>query len=85
VAEIIILRSLQMPGKKTKRQVRRTSTTTQSTSSSVVSGNGARASDREFNPDYGYVISDLRRIGILAGSFFILLIVLAVLMPYILR
>jgi hypothetical protein len=74
-----------MPSKKTKRQVRRTSVTTQPTSSSVVSGNGARTSDREFNPDYSYVISDLRRIGVLAGSFFAFLIVLAIVMPYILR
>jgi len=31
----------------------------------------------EFNPDYSYVIKDLRRIGILAGSFFVILIVLS--------
>jgi hypothetical protein len=31
----------------------------------------------EFNPDYTYVKRDLRRIGILAGSFFALLIVLS--------
>jgi len=32
----------------------------------------------EFNPDYGYVIKDLRRIGILAGSFIVILIILSV-------
>jgi hypothetical protein len=74
-----------MPSKKTRRQVRRTTGATQATTSSVVSGNGARTSDREFNPDYSYVISDLRRIGVLAGSFFILLIILAILIPFILR
>ncbi len=31
----------------------------------------------EFKPDYGYVIRDLKRIGILAGSFFAILIVLS--------
>jgi len=31
----------------------------------------------EFNPDYTYVIKDLKRIGTLAGSFFLLLIILA--------
>ena len=31
----------------------------------------------EFNPDYGYVRSDLRRIGILAGTFLVLLVVLS--------
>jgi len=35
------------------------------------------SSSVEFNPDYSYVIKDLKRIGILAGSFFAILIVLA--------
>jgi hypothetical protein len=33
--------------------------------------------DREFNPDYAPVIKDLRRIGMLAGTFFVILIVLS--------
>ena len=36
-----------------------------------------RPVDREFNPDYSAVIKDLKRIGTLAGSFFVLLIVLS--------
>ncbi len=31
----------------------------------------------EFNPDYTYIKRDLGRIGVLAGSFFVLLIVLS--------
>ena len=31
----------------------------------------------EFKPDYSYVIKDLRRIGMLAGSFIALLVVLS--------
>jgi hypothetical protein len=31
----------------------------------------------EFNPDYSYVIKDLRRIGILAGTFISILVILA--------
>jgi hypothetical protein len=31
----------------------------------------------EFNPDYSHVKKDLARIGVLAGSFFVLLIVLS--------
>ena len=31
----------------------------------------------EFNPDYSYVIKDLKRIGVLAGSFFAILVVLS--------
>jgi hypothetical protein len=38
----------------------------------------SRTSTTEFNPDYGYVIKDLKRIGVLAGSFFVLLIALAI-------
>jgi hypothetical protein len=32
----------------------------------------------DFNPDYSYVITDLRRIGVLAASFIVILIILAV-------
>jgi len=74
-----------MPSKKTKRQVRKTSVSAQPAVSSVVSGNGARTTDGGFNPDYSYVISDLRRIGVLAGSFFVGLIVLAFIVPLFLR
>lgn len=31
----------------------------------------------EFNPDYSYVIKDLKRIGTLAGTFFVVLVVLS--------
>jgi hypothetical protein len=31
----------------------------------------------EFNPDYSYVVKDLKRIGTLAGSFFVILIILS--------
>jgi hypothetical protein len=33
--------------------------------------------DADFNPDYSAVIKDLKRIGILAGSFFTVLVVLS--------
>ena len=32
----------------------------------------------DFNPDYGYVVKDLKRIGILAGSFIVILIILSI-------
>jgi hypothetical protein len=32
---------------------------------------------QEFNPDYRYVKHDLRQIGIMAGSFFVILVVLS--------
>jgi hypothetical protein len=37
----------------------------------------ARAGTLDFNPDYSYVKKDLKRIGILAGSFFTILVVLS--------
>lgn len=32
---------------------------------------------KEFNPDYSYVIQDLKRIGILAASFVVILVALS--------
>jgi hypothetical protein len=36
-----------------------------------------RAGSGEFNPDYTYVLNDLKRIGIMAGSFVAVLIILS--------
>ena len=36
-----------------------------------------KTASTEFNPDYTYVKKDLSRIGILAGSFFVILVVLS--------
>jgi hypothetical protein len=44
-----------------------------------------RSQRDDFNPDYTYIIKDLHRIGILAGSFLIVLIILSLIMPYILH
>ena len=33
-----------------------------------------------FNPDYHYVIKDIRRVGILAGSFIVVLVTLALIL-----
>lgn len=63
--------------KKTKRQVRRTAPRTSATPTHLVSNNGSRGFDRDFNPDYSYVVKDLRRIGTLAGTFFVILIALS--------
>ena len=53
--------------KKSKRMERRTV------------GGLPRGEPGEFNPDYGYVRSDLRRIAILAGTFVVLLVILSLL------
>ncbi len=44
---------------------------------SMGKGRSSKAFEPEFNPDYSQTIKDLRRIGILAGSFFLVLIVLS--------
>jgi hypothetical protein len=41
------------------------------------SSSSSRIYDHDFDPDYTYVIQDLRRIGILAGSFITILVVLS--------
>lgn len=69
--------------KKTKRQTQKTTTIIPSVPAAYSSSNGsstvrsARSTDREFNPDYSYVVKDLRRIATLAGSFFVILVVLS--------
>ncbi len=54
-----------------KKQIRRASSGTGST----IATN--RSAEREFSPDYSYVAKDLKRIGILAGSFFVVLVALS--------
>lgn len=56
-----------------KRQTRRSNTTQANTSQTTA----AQSSRDDFNPDYSYVIKDLRRIGALAGTFLLILIILS--------
>ncbi len=70
--------------KKTKRQSRRSSASAPRTSQAVSNGASAQAGrggsltyEREFSPDYSQTIKDLRRIGVLAGTFFTILIILS--------
>ena len=57
--------------KKSKRQARKSSTP----AAPVITTPSSRP--YEFNPDYSYVIKDLRRIGTLAGTFIAILIILS--------
>jgi len=59
--------------RKKKRQVRRSTTSQGKTGRNVT----AQTSQEDFNPDYTYVIKDLRRIGALAGTFLLVLVFLA--------
>jgi len=60
--------------KKSKRQSSRSSS--RATSSHTSSGGGSALS-RDFDPDYTHVITDLKRIGVLAGSFLVILVILS--------
>jgi hypothetical protein len=59
--------SKKTQSRKTKRQ--HSTTQRQSISRTVAA--------EEFNPDYSQTIKDLKRIGMLAGSFFVILVVLS--------
>lgn len=60
--------------KKTKRQVRREVTpVVDKPVPDTIMGNRPTG----FNPDYHFVIRDIRRVGILAGSFIVILVVLS--------
>lgn len=72
--------------KKHKRQTKKTTTAPQRAVSQTITVQPspsakpisvARPAREEFNPDYSYVIKDLRRIGTLAGTFVAILIVLS--------
>jgi hypothetical protein len=72
--------------KKAKRQVRRTTTIEEpKTSTPVARSILSRSVEQEFRPDYSPVIKDLKRIGVLAGSFFLILVALSFIIPQILH
>lgn len=62
--------------KKQRRSVSKTNIAT-TESAQTSSGMRSRLSSTEFNPDYSDIVSDLKRIGVLAGSFFVVLIALS--------
>jgi hypothetical protein len=63
--------------KKTKRQAQRSVSTVTPDPETGSTAGSTRGIDRNFNPDYSYVIKDLKRIGLLAGFFFGVLIILS--------
>jgi hypothetical protein len=63
--------------KKSKRSIRRdVNSITEKSTTDVLVGNRTSG----FNPDYHNVIRDIRRVGILAGSFIIILVTLSFLL-----
>jgi hypothetical protein len=70
--------------KKTKRSSRSSSARPGESTAAVSSGQmppsvsvSPRSSEKAFNPDYSDVIKDLKRIGTLAGTFFVIMIILS--------
>ena len=59
-----------------KKHTRKVSKSVQGTAVTTASSTRNRLSSTEFNPDYSYVKADLKRIGILAGSFIGVLVIL---------
>jgi hypothetical protein len=67
-----------MSKKQKRRTTSSTSTSTRQTPTrSSYSTPSRSVTSAEFNPDYSYVIKDLKRIGTLAGTFFVILIILS--------
>ena len=60
--------------KKSKRQVNRSN---RGAVAPLMTSESSRSFDRDFNPDYTHVIPDLKRIGTLAASFLVILIILS--------
>lgn len=60
--------------KKRKRQSRRSRA---AVSTAGVAKTPRRRSAQDFNPDYSYIKEDLKRVGVLSGSFLVILIALA--------
>ena len=68
--------------KKYKRQVRKESASGIERRSAndapiAASSRSQSTSQTAFNPDYSYVVKDLRRIGLLAGTFISILVILS--------
>lgn len=74
--------------KKNKRQSRKVSASapaaTMASGSALAGEVSTRSTYQDFSPDYTYVRKDLKRIGILAGSMFVFLVVMAFVLPLIL-
>jgi hypothetical protein len=65
-----------MSKKSKKRQSRKRSTPRASTAA-VQEATGGKGSAVNFNPDYSQTIKDLKRIGLLASTFFVILVILS--------
>ena len=67
--------------KKSKRQIRKEPSSTVQVETSTPFTGASSSRIPAFNPDYSYIIKDLRRIGILALSFVVILVALSLVLP----
>ena len=63
--------------KKYKRQVRKETGTTSAGGTSTAGSRTSSSNLPVFDPDYTYIIQDLRRIGMIAGTFIVFLVILS--------
>ena len=63
--------------KKPQKRASNTSAKVATHNVSVAKTTSARSATAEFDPDYSYIKKDLKRIGVLAGSFFVVLVALS--------
>jgi hypothetical protein len=66
--------------KKSKKQVRKSAAARSSLAEVSKTAPASGTGYRDFNPDYSPVIKDLKRIGSLAGVFFVILVALSFLL-----
>jgi Rod binding domain-containing protein len=66
-----------MSKKSKKRQSRKKRTTSSSVNDATVNSEHTKTYNSGFDPDYSQTIKDLKRIGILAGTFIAFLVVLS--------
>jgi hypothetical protein len=74
-----------MPGKSKSKRRTQSSLTKSPQAGASFGGLQRKEETFEFNPDYTYIRRDLRRIGILAGSIFVVLIALYFVVPLIIK
>ena len=63
--------------KKSKKRQSRKRATPRDNTAVIQEATGGKSSSAEFNPDYSQTIKDLKRIGLLASTFFVILVILS--------
>jgi hypothetical protein len=70
------IKEIEMPSNK-KRSVSATAAASTPTAANKATSATRASFTQEFNPDYSIVVNDLKRIGIMAGGFLVILVALS--------